>query len=225
MSEYMKTGVYNRGEDEFMFEFNTSLSVKEKVSFVSSVVDIVVDDNYYDFLVDLIFDYEIIDRFTNVDLSEIEYADNQIDAIERLLAETNIVEIVKANDYMGTIDELRNSVMLGIEYRTGIHRNLVDEALSGLIRTFENTVSKIDVSEMSKMAQMLSGISGELTPAKILDAYAETDMYKGNRKQIKEDDNPVDNESVKVVKGGKKSSSKKSKNSPSSTLQSPDYEA
>ena len=225
MSEYMKTGVYNRGEDEFMFEFNTSLSVKEKVSFVSSVVDIVVDDNYYDFLVDLIFDYEIIDRFTNVDLSEIEYADNQIDAIERLLAETNIVEIVKANDYMGTIDELRNSVMLGIEYRTGIHRNLVDEALSGLIRTFENTVSKIDVSEMSKMAQMLSGISGELTPAKILDAYAETDMYKENRKQIKEDDNPVDNESVKVVKGGKKSSSKKSKNSPSSTLQSPDYEA
>lgn len=198
MSDYNKFGTYTRGEDEFSFNFNTSLSAKNKLSFISNVADVVVGDNYYDFLTDIMFDFEIINEFTDVDLFEIQESDNQIDAIEDFLNETNIVEIVKENAEPGLINELRDSVEKCIEYKTGIHRNILDEALSSLVKTFEVMVSSIDMDEMMKMGQMLSGISEELTPQKILEAYAETDMYKSSRKQI---------------------------TNASSTLQSPKYEA
>lgn len=216
MNEYTNFGVYTRGENEFSFNFNTSLNAQQKAEFVSVVSDIVVKDNYYDFLIDIIFDYAIIAKFTDVDLSDIA----ELDAIERFLDETNIVDIVKENAGYEFIDSLRNSVEKCIEYKTGIHRNLLDEALSSLVKTFENMVSSVDIDEIVNMGQMLSGISGELTADKILDAYSKSDMYKTNWKQDAVDDNTE----IKVIDGGKKSS-RKADNAPSTTLQSPEYEA
>lgn len=184
MGEYNKFGVYTRGEDELAFNFNTSLSASKKASFVNNVVDVVVGDNYYDFMTNIMFDFEIINKFTDVDLFEIQESNNQLDTIENFLNETNIVEIVKENAEPGLIYELRNSVEKCIEYKTGIHRNVLDEALSDLVKSFENMISNIDMNEMIDVGKMLGGISGELTPKKILEAYAETDMYKSNRKQI-----------------------------------------
>ena len=184
MSEYDKLGVYTCGENEFSFNFNTSLSVDKKISFVSNVVDIVVGDNYYDFLTDIIFDFEVINKFTDVDLFEIKESNSQIDAINEFINETNIVDIVKENADPGLIEGLRESVEKCIEYKTGIHRNMLDEALGSLVKSFENIVLNIDVDEMMSMGKKLTSISDELTPQKILEAYADTDIYKANRKNI-----------------------------------------
>lgn len=183
MSEYSNLGVYTRGENEFSFNFNTSLSASKKAAFVNNVVGVVISDNYYDFLTDIIFDYEIIDKFTDVDLFEIKQSDNQIDAIEKLLNETNIVKIVKENAEPGLIDALYESIAKCIEYKTGIHRNVISESLSNLINTIDKKIYGIDTNDMIEMAQMLINIQDGLGADKILETYANSDMYKNNQKQ------------------------------------------
>lgn len=204
MNECVKFGVYTREGEEYPFSFGTSLSAKQKVSFVNNVVDAVVGDNYYDFLTELIFDFEVVEKFTDVDLFDIAESDNQIDAIEKFLYETNIVDIVKENAEFGLIDELYTSVKKCIEYKTGIHLNVIDEALSKLLNTLESKISNIDTDEMMEMARVMSGVSGELTADKIIEAYGKSYVHKDGHKQnvemqekhsdILEKDNVVDNE-------------------------------
>lgn len=185
MKDYdKKDAVYQRNGENFAFDFYTSLSAKNKVEFVNFVTGSLIDDNYNHVLKDLIFDFGIICIFTDVDVSYIlnGECDDTITAIEELISETNIVDIVKANADFGVIEELTESVDLNIEYKTGIHRNLIDESLSSLIKTLEKNIVNIDMNEIISVGQMLSGISSELTPAKILDAFAETDIYKNNHK-------------------------------------------
>lgn len=214
MSDYVKFGAYTCNGKDFPFNFNTSLSARQKVSFVKDIVDIVVGDNYYDFLTDIMFDFEIIHKFTDVDVSGMD----QIDVIERFLNDTNIVEIVKENVGFKLISELRESVDKCIEYKTGIHRNIVDEALGSLLNVVENKVSNIDIDGMMEMAQVMSGISGELTVDKIIEAYGKSDMFRNQYKQIsdKRKRHNAKIEEFSVVKGGKDDSS--------SPVLSPDYE-
>lgn len=184
----VKSGVYiNAVGDDVDFNFYTSLSASNKINFVNSVVEIIVGDNYNSIIKDLIFDYMIIDVFTDVDVSYIKESTNTIDEIENLVDNTNIVEIVKMNVGNKIIDELKDAVDLGIEYRTGIHRNPIAESLSGLIDTFEQKIASVDLDSMMEIAQSISGISGELAPEKMLEAYANTDMYKNQWKKLEED--------------------------------------
>lgn len=186
MSEYNKTGAYKYNDENVAFDFATSLRAKDKVLFVKFVTDSLVDEDYNYMLKDMIFDFGIIYIFTDVDVSYIlsDECPDQIDMIEDILDETNIVEIVKANAEYGLIEELRQAVDYNIEYKTGIHRNVIAESLSNLLDTVERKMSDIDVDGMMEMAQMVSGVSGELTPERILEAYANSDMYKKQHKQM-----------------------------------------
>lgn len=193
MSDYVKSSVYTRNGRDFSFNFKTSLRASEKVYFVNAVSELLIDDNYNSILRDLIFDFFIIDVFTNVDTSwayaneEDENKAEKIDIVremEGLVYETNIVDIVIANAEIGLIKELCHALDLNIEYRTGIHRNMIEESLSSLINTFEKKIADIDFENIMEMSQMLSGISGELTADKILEAYAKSDMYKSNNNKI-----------------------------------------
>lgn len=214
MGKYTKFGVYTYGDKDFQFNFNTSLSARQKVSFVNDIVEVVVGDNYYDFLTDIMFDFEIIHKFTDVDVSGMD----QIDAIEKFLNDTNIVEIVKENADFELISGLRESVSKCIEYKTGIHRNIVDEALGSLLNVVERKVSNIDVDGMMEMAQVMSGISGELTADKIIEAYGKSDIFKNQYKQISEkrEKHNARLEEFNVIKG--------EKDNPSPPVLSPDYE-
>lgn len=217
MSDYVKSGVYMRNGKDFSFNFKTSLRASEKAYFVNAVSELLIDDNYNSILRDLIFDFFIIDVFTNVDTSwayaneEDENEVEKIDIIgemEDLVYETNIVEIVMTNAEIGLIDELRNALDLNIEYRTGIHRNMIEESLSGLINTFERKIADIDFESIMEMSQILGDISDELTADKILEAYAKSDMYRSKNKKPSKKSNST--------KGGKKSAV--------TPLLSPEYE-
>ena len=212
MVKNVKTGVYTYNSEETAFNFYTSLSAKQKVSFINAVVDTVVDDNYYDCLVDLLFDFEIIDKFTDVDLSIIVESGYQIDIIENFVDETNIAEIVKANVEQGLMEELRKSVDLCIEYRTGIHKNPLSESLSNLLDTIEKKVSGIDTENMMKMAKILSSVSGELTMDKLIESYSKSEIFKEKFKNILPDKNKDEvnttNEVVKNTRGRKKTTAK-----------------
>lgn len=188
MKNEMMTGMYARNGEDVSFNFYTSLSASNKLSFVNSVVDIIVDGDSYNYVIkDMVFDFNIIRFFTDVGTTEVARARNNIDAIEDFLNETNVVEIVKANAALGVIEELADAVELNIEYRTGIHTNSIASSLSSLLNTIEKKVEDIDLDSMMDVAEAMSGISGELTPEKILDAYSKTDIFKRNWENASKD--------------------------------------
>lgn len=187
--------------EEVSFSFRTSLSASEKVDFVNSVTDILVGDNYNYIIRDLIFDFYLVNMLTDIDMSDIEDIEDPydlIDKIDELVNKTTVVDIVKLNLDNEIIEELENAVAFNIEYRTGIHNNPVITSLGNLINTIEKKVKDYDFASMMDIAEAMSGISGEFTPEKIIDAYAKTNIFKENWEngdkssaQVKADNTPV----------------------------------
>ena len=178
MNEKVMTGVYIKDEESFNFDFYTDLSAANKLRFVNSVVELLIDDTHYNSIIrDLIFNFYLIDIFTNIDTSEIKESNFFINDVEKLLKETNIIDIINANVRDGLIDELNEAVDKSIEYRTGIHRNILSESLASLINTIKDKIDNIDTNAMMEMANKINNLSGELTPENIVKAYLNSDSY------------------------------------------------
>ena len=166
--------------------------------FVKSVVDyIVTDKDFYSVLKDLFFSFEIIDVFTDVDLSEINDSVDAISSVDDFVNNSNIVEIVKANARAGLIEELEEAVDFDISYRTGIHVNSITTALTKLINTVNSQVKDLDMATMVDFAESVNGISENLTADSIVKAYINSGLYKKNHSEI--DDNRSGNIDVENV--------------------------
>lgn len=206
--ENIKTSVYFYNGEEKQFKFKTSLSIYEKLNFVNNVTSLVVGDNYYSLVKDLFFDFVIISSFTDVEIYD--YEDNKDDAkiiinkAEYWVNETNVVDIVKANLDYGTLDELKKAVDDNIEYKTGIHKNPLIESLSNLVNTIEKQLSGINVDSMMEMAQIINGMTGELTPEKMLDVYSKSDMFKLKYEQLIADKKQHNEKLDALIKNDKK---------------------
>lgn len=214
-------GTYVRNDELVDFNFATDLSAYKKMLFVNYVVDSIVDEDRYDFIIkDLVFDFGLIEIMTDVDTSFINVEDedgnaiNPIIFIEQFLEETNIVDIVKANMEIGLLDELNNAVDKSIEYRTGIHPNVISDALSNLIKTIDNKVKEFDLDGMMDMAKLFTGMTEDFTTENIVNAYMESDIHKNNvieieesKKQRVEFAEDMDN-AIKMTDGADKTKSK-----------------
>ncbi len=193
MMNNMKTGVYTRNGETYNFKFKTSLSAYDKLVFVKSVVSTLVDENSYDSIVrDLIFDFNIIRIFTDINTFFINIKDddgdtiNPIIPIEQFLEETNIVDVVEANMEIGLLEELNHAVDLDIQYRTGIHPSPLNDAIASLLSTLEKKINEIDLNSMAEMASKFNNMTGELTPESIMKAYMNSDIHKKNTDKIAE---------------------------------------
>lgn len=169
----MKTmkGIYTYNGESFEFAYKTDLTIKEKDAFVINICNTIIDDDYHLLLKDLIFNFQIINIFTDIDLSEIKNTDDTITWVENFVNNTNIIDIVKPNLKDGLLDELKNAIDTNIEYRTGIHKNVLNEALSSLIKTLESKIEGVDTKAMMDMANALSGLNGELTTDNLIQSY------------------------------------------------------
>ena len=195
MGKFNKTGYYEVDGVSNSFNFKTSISTYEKIAFVNNVTGLVVgEDNYYSLARDLFFDFVLISMFTDIEIYE--EKDNKknakvtIDKAEYWVNETNVIDIIKSNMDYGLLVELENSVDDNIEYKTGIHKNPfapIIDSLSNLLDTVENKLANVDVDGMMEMAEIVSGLTGELTPEKMLDAYAKSDIFKNKYKEILEE--------------------------------------
>lgn len=210
MNKNVKMGVYTRNGEEFPFNFYTALRVSDKVKFVNSVTSQVVSDTYNAVIRDLMFQYAIVDIFTDVDIAYIQTSDSPLELIEELLEETNIVDIVVDNAAVGLIAELNKAVDDNIEYLTGIHRNPINEGLGRLLDTVERKIADMDMSELMKAAQVINGIQGEFTMDKMLESYSKSDMFKEKYDQMLAERAAHDAEmeatgtAIRVVKTGSK---------------------
>ena len=193
MMKEMKNGVFTYNDESYNFDFKTHLSAYDKQMFVKTVVSNLVSDDGYDAVIrDLIFDFVIIDVFTNIDTSFIEMKDDDgndispIILIEHFLEETNVVDIVKANMEVGLLDELNHAIDLNIQYLTGIHPNPLNEAIASLVSTLEKKVNEVDLDSMMSMAQKFAGMTKDFTLDNIVNAYINSDVHQKNLEEIKE---------------------------------------
>ena len=58
MKRTVKTGVYTYNGAEETFAFYTTLRAIDKINFINAVTNILVGDNYYPVIRDIIFDFE-----------------------------------------------------------------------------------------------------------------------------------------------------------------------
>jgi len=191
MNMLNKNGVFTYKDDSYDFNFKTSLSAMEKLSFVRNVVDTIVDDKSYDVVIrDLVFDFNIIAFFTNIDTSFIEMKDedgndiNHILLIEHFLNESNVVDIVKANMEDGVIEELTNAIDLNVQYLTGICLNSVNNSLAKLLSTLEKKFNGVDLDSMMPMVQKFASMTDDFTVDNIVSAYMNSDIHKSNIVEI-----------------------------------------
>lgn len=202
MNNEIKTGVYTIDDKDTPFAFYTSLNAYRKSQFVVSVCNTLVGDNYNYVLDDLVFDYFIVAIFTDIDVSEVQKSDNGISAMEEFVEKFKpVIDTVKANAVDGVFDELRKAIDLNIEYRTGIHINPISSSIASLLDTLNNKFSGFDLDKMMEIAEPMSKIAGELTPEKMLDAYAKTDVFKKHWGNSNKDD-VVEDSGFSVVGGG-----------------------
>ena len=187
----VKMGVYTRKtentEETFEFKFYTDLTVTQKLLFTNSVTNLVVDENNYNSVIrDLVFDFYVIDIFTDISTEEFRQSPSFLNSVEQFLEETNIVDVVKANVIPALFEELNKAVDKAIEYKTGIHPSPIGDSFASLIKIIEKKVNEIDLNDMMGMVQKFAGMAGELTPESIVNAYMNTDIHKNNVIEIEE---------------------------------------
>lgn len=189
----MKNGVFTYNNEDYNFDFATSLTAYEKQIFVKTVVNNLVDEEGYDVVLrDLIFDFVIIEMFANIDTSFINVKDedgndvSQIITIEHFLNESNVVDVVKANIEDGLLDELNHAIDLNIQYLTGIHTNPLGEAVASLVSTLEKKINEVDLEGMMGMAQKFAGMTEGFNLDNLVSAYMNSDVHKKNLIEIEE---------------------------------------
>lgn len=179
MKNEVKTGVYTIDGKDTPFAFYTSLNAYRKSQFVVSVSNILVGDNYNYVLRDLAFDFCIVAIFTDIDTTDVQDADDGITAMEEFVDKfKQVIDIVKANVEDSVFDELHTAIDLNVEYHTGIHINPISSSFANLLDTLNNKFSGFDLDKMMEIAEPIGKIAGELTPEKMLDAYAKTNIFK-----------------------------------------------
>lgn len=171
------------------FHFTDNLTARQIYLFVTMVADNTVTDNLYiDPLKSLFFDAEIIEFFTDIDItSKIEGKPilDSVSIIEDILNNTNIVEIVKAHMIDGLMDTLEKAVDDTIEYKTGVHKRNLEASLESLVQSIEKKINEIDIGEFVDFAEKISSISDDLSPEKIVDAYGASGLFKEVRGEPK----------------------------------------
>ena len=193
MEMNVMTGAYMHNDKAYNFNFATNISAFNKLLFVNAVTDSIVDDKHYNSIVrNLIFDFNIIRIFTDIDTSFINAKDddgnsiNPIIPIEQFLEETNIVDIVKANMDVGLLDELNTAVDKSIQYLTGIHPSPIADSLAKLLSTIEKKVNEVDLDSMMDMANKFGGMTEDFTLDNVVNAYMNSDYHKKNLDEIEE---------------------------------------
>lgn len=188
-----KIGVYTHNEESNNFSFSTDLSVAQKLKFVNSVVDLVVDDEHYNSVIrDLVFDFYVIDIMTDIETVDLKESPTFLNDVEEFLFSTNVVEIVKANAFPTLFDELNNAVDKSIEYLTGIHPSPLSDSLTSLVSVIEKKISEVDLSNISNMGEVFekfAAMTGEFTPENVVNAYMNSNVHKKNLDEISKSKN------------------------------------
>lgn len=196
------TNVRNGATTEFNYCYDIPMS--SKIAFVDSVVNPVVgDDYYYPMLKDVMFDFRMVQFFTDIDTGVVD-GDDTLDQMVEFLESTNAADVVKVSVNFDVIQELYEAVDKAIEYKTGIHPSPIADGIASILDTIEQKFDGIDMDAMTGMAKVFGKLQGDITPDKMLEAYAKSDVFrKMHEKVVKKQDerDKKAEDRLNVVKG------------------------
>lgn len=201
----VKTGVFTYKNKEYFFNYFTDIDISKKISFVNGVVDTIVTEKHYHPLSrGIVFGFQLINVFSDAlsNFKDENGEDKEFSLVEAedIIMNTKIVDIIMGNIKVGLIDELQDSIDKDIEYKTGIHRNPLGEAVASLLGTLEGRVKDINLSELMGFAKVFKDIPIEdMTPEKLWDAYAKSDAFKKVRAEINEKSQKENNNVIKIT--------------------------
>ena len=183
MSDKIISDTYINNGEEIEFSYYANPSMSKKFSFVRSVVDVVCGDDYYFPMIrNMIFDFYLIKFFSDI----VVYSEDKdsIDYVEEFLANNNAATIIKLGIDSDVLQELYENVDKMIEYKTGIHPSPIENVISKILDTLEQKFANIDVDAMTSMANVFGKLQGDITPEKMLEAYAKSDVFKKQAKEV-----------------------------------------
>ena len=183
MSDKIISDTYINNGEEIEFSYYANPSMSKKFSFVRSVVDVVCGDDYYFPMIrNMIFDFYLIKFFSDI----VVYSEDKdsIDYVEEFLANNNAATIIKLGIDSDVLQELYENVDKMIEYKTGIHPSPIENVISKILDTLEQKFANIDVDAMTGMANVFGKLQGDITPEKMLEAYAKSDVFKKQAKEV-----------------------------------------
>lgn len=170
------TNVSNGATTEFNYCYDIPMS--QKIAFVDSVVNPVVgDDYYYPMIKDIMFEFRMIQFFTDIDTDVVD-GDDVIDQIVKFLESNDAADVVKVSVNFDVVQGLYDAVDKAIEYKTGIHPSPIADGIASILDTLEQKFAGIDMDAMTGMAKVFSKLQGDITPDKMLEAYANSDVFK-----------------------------------------------
>ena len=173
----MTTYVSANGVD-IEFNYCYDIPMSQKIAFVDSVVNPVVgDDYYYPMIKDIMFDFRMIQFFTDIDTDVVD-GDDVIDQIVEFLKSNDAADVVKASVNFDVVQELYEAVDKAIEYKTGIHPSPIADGIASILDTIEQKFAGIDMDAMTGMAKVFGKLQGDITPDKMLEAYAKSDVFR-----------------------------------------------
>ena len=196
------TNVRNGVTTEFNYCYDIPMS--QKIAFVNSVVNPVVgDDYYYPMIKDIMFEFRMIQFFTDIDTDVVD-GDDVIDQIVKFLESNDAADVVKVSVNFDVVQGLYDAVDKAIEYKTGIHPSPIADGIASILDTLEQKFAGIDMDAMTGMAKVFSKLQGNITPDKMLEAYANSDVFRkmhgdAVKKQDERDKKAEDR--LNVVKG------------------------
>ena len=167
-------------EKEVDFQYCTELNLQEKVDFINGVLQVLFqNDYYYSILKQKVFDFMLINFFTNVIKNEEEF-DLTLIKMDNIVINTTIIDVIYDKVDKNLIQELYDAIEVNIEYKTGIHKDELSTTFSSLLKELNDKVSNLDIENLVSSLGKLGDISNNATLDKILDAYTKTDAYKKN---------------------------------------------
>lgn len=183
MNENIVNDVYVSNGEEIEFNYYANPSMDKKISFVKSVIDTVVDDDYYySMLKDMVFDFFLVEFFSDINVEVPEK--KSIDYVEEFLNDNNAATVMKLGMNFDVLQELYDCVDKGIEYKTGIHPSPIADGIAKLLDTIEKKFNDIDVDAMTGMAKVFGKLQGDITPDKMLEAYAKSAIFKKQHEDV-----------------------------------------
>lgn len=208
---FTEIGTYIHNGEQKEFHYSPSATYAEKTTFVKTVIDSVfVDGNYISLLKDVIFNFALVQMFTDIDLPS-----DDIDEFDTFDKETNIVtrlkEALSETNY-NLVGTLSSSVDESIEYRKNAPQNVQDDvstAIVGLIKTIQQKIEDFDLGVSSdEVIGLLENLgNSDINAENLVNAYLGSDAFKNNvasvvdakNEQIKELQDKVNNVTARNV--------------------------
>ena len=187
MNEYTNGEYYNFDSNEnIQFNYNSNPSAYALQLFVDKVVSIIADkDFYHPLLRDVIFNFVLINDFSDVDIDKLK--DGEIDEIERFVNSNTIAAVIK--DSFGTelVDKLNDAIDDVIAYKTGFNPNSLSKGFAKLLMKVNDYVAKTNEEDLDRLMSIINSPDGNLS----------TDL-EDHKKDIQDNDKKV----ISVLQNG-----------------------